>query len=153
MAETSLAAELQGEHREIDRRLEAYASDPGPAAATGVREAVALLRRHIWVEEEHLFPALRDRGLLAPVLVMLREHGRIWERLDVLERELREDPRGAAYSCHLLCAELQHHNAKEERILYPEVDASVPDAERPAVSALVREVALPAGWVPAMSSR
>lgn len=43
---------LCGEHRDIDRALEAAAQDPGRAAALE-----ALLRRHIDKEENGLFPA------------------------------------------------------------------------------------------------
>ena len=49
-----------------------------------------MLRRHICLEEEFLFPLLCEAGpgLAAPVSGMLREHAQIWGTLDALEREL-----------------------------------------------------------------
>ena len=106
----SLAAALEREHREVDAGIVA------PAAAPGGREpparAIRALRRHIYLEEEFLFPLLRDAepGLAAPVFVMLREHAQIWATLDSLEREL--DTGTASGLCRQLTVQLLHHNLK-----------------------------------------
>lgn len=149
MTEHPLADALEGEHHDIDRRLQEFEAAPSAPTAAGVHAAAALLRRHIWVEEEVLFPALREQGLLAPVLVMLREHGQIWRTLDELEQQLAADPAApaAVATCHRLLAELLHHNVKEERILYPVADAAVPD---PAVA--VAPAGPPEGWTPERAS-
>lgn len=79
MAEETLASVLEREHREIDEGIVAYES----RLAAGVDEPALLhramdaLRRHIYLEEEFLFPPLRAVGMVAPVFVMLREHGEI----------------------------------------------------------------------------
>ena len=83
------------------------------------------LRRHIFLKEEFLFPPLREAGMVAPIFVMLREHGEIWDTLDAIEARLRagggDGPLAA--SCETLLAELERHNAKEEPIVYPQADA------------------------------
>lgn len=74
----TLAAVLEAEHREIGWGIEIFAAgcsagdrDPEP-----LRRAVSALRRHIYVEEQRLFPLLRQQELFAALMVMLREHGR-----------------------------------------------------------------------------
>src|SRR5512139_1430603 len=86
----SVAEALEREHREIDEGIEVFSA--GLSAGQPDREpltrAIRALRRHIYVEEEFLFPTLREAGLLPPVLVMLREHAQIWTTLDSLEGDL-----------------------------------------------------------------
>jgi regulator of cell morphogenesis and NO signaling len=81
----TLADVLQGEHREIDDGINAFVAGSDERATESLCRAVAALRRHIYVEEERVFPALREQGLFAPVLVMLREHGQLWDALDRIE--------------------------------------------------------------------
>ena len=57
-------------------------SRPVTADTAPVVRAMESLRRHIFLEEQLLFPPLREAGMIAPVLVMLREHGEIWQSLD-----------------------------------------------------------------------
>ncbi len=148
----SLAAALEREHREIDAGIEAFTAEPRPSEDRDPRplkEAMRALRRHIYLEEEFVFPPLREAGLVAPVLVMLREHGQMWTVLDSLERELGD---GAADDvvlslCRRLTIQLQHHNPKEEKILYPQADdvLSAPVTER--LRAFLDSGELPEGWV------
>ena len=62
MAEGTLGAALEREHREIDQAIESYIS--GSTAGENPAEpsvvAIRALRRHIYLEEAFLFPALRD---------------------------------------------------------------------------------------------
>ena len=88
MATNTLAAALEHEHREIDEGIETFTSGRANGAAysrpstRAIRDA---LRRHIYLEEEFLFPPLRVAGMIAPIFVMLREHGEMWKTLDALE--------------------------------------------------------------------
>jgi len=142
---------LEREHRAIDAGLvefhEGLASNELRVDALTV--AARALRRHIFIEEELLFPPLRAAGLYAPVMVMLREHAEIWGLLDELER-----PVGAS-GCNdvldELCADLERvlekHNEKEEKILYPQADSLVQPEVKRDVLQYVERGELPPGWV------
>ncbi|HEU5417389.1 MAG TPA: hemerythrin domain-containing protein [Streptosporangiaceae bacterium] len=145
MGTESLAAALEGEHQEIDAGIAAFTAaphDPQP-----LERAIRALRRHIYLEEEFLFPLLgeADPALRAPVFVMLREHALIWAVLDALERE----PGGGASHglCRQLASQLLHHNLKEERVLYPRADAVLPPAAAGRLRAFLGSGELPEGWV------
>jgi iron-sulfur cluster repair protein YtfE (RIC family) len=139
----SLAAVLEGEHREIDAGIEAF------MAGDGEREplvrAVRALRRHIYLEEEVLFPALHAAGLTAPVLDMLREHGQMWATLDALDHEA--DVGAARTLCRRLAVQLLHHNLKEEKILYPELAGVVPEGRAERLREFLESGEMPAEWV------
>src|SRR6185437_7871464 len=92
MAGETLRAVLELQHREIDARIETYIAQPagGVNRTASLNQAIAGLRRHIYLEERFLFPALRDAGLIAPVFVMIREHGKMWQTLDRLEPEVED---------------------------------------------------------------
>ena len=146
-----LAVALEREHIEIDDALTAFAAGP----VTKERDleplsgAIRALRRHIYLEEEFLFPPLRETGLMAPVLVMLRDHAQIWSTLDSLERDLAAGSTGTAMlaRCDALTAQLQHHNLKEERILYPRADEVLTASASARLSAFLAAGELPDGWV------
>src|SRR5690349_23205860 len=82
----SLAAALEHEHHEIDAGIAAFTAAPWDRQP--LARAASGLRRHIYLEEEFLFPLLREAEprLAAPLFVMLREHAQIWGTLDSLER-------------------------------------------------------------------
>lgn len=137
----SLAMALEREHREIDAGIEAFMGGTREALAGAVRA----LRRHIYLEEEFLFPALHAAGLTKPVLLMLREHAQMWATLDALDAEPDD---GAAYTlCRRLNVQLLHHNLKEEKIVYPELQQVVPEAHAERLRAFLDSGEMPAGWV------
>lgn len=148
----SLAAALEREHREIDAGIEAFTAAPqssGDRDPRPLKEAIRALRRHIYLEEEFLFPPLRETGLMAPVLVMLREHGQMWTVLDSLEADLDAGAAGdaALALCRRLTVQLLHHNLKEEKILYTQADdvLAAPATER--LRSFIDSGVLPEGWV------
>src|SRR5579859_6461595 len=98
MGTESLAAALEREHQEIDAGIAAFTACPGDPQP--LARAIGALRRHIYLEEEFLFPLLgeADPALRAPVFVMLREHAQIWAVLDALEREPGGDRLGGSTS-------------------------------------------------------
>jgi iron-sulfur cluster repair protein YtfE (RIC family) len=151
MAIGSLAAALEQEHREIDDEIEAFtARSPSPGRnPQGMGRAIQVLRRHIYAEEQFLFPPLFHAGLKAPVLVMLREHAQIWKTLDSLEVAL-----ASAAALHLapvlghqLAVQLTHHNLKEEKVLYPQADVALGPAAAAQLRAFLNTGDLPPGWV------
>ena len=147
----ALAAALEREHREIDEGIEAFLASQvdGPARIEPLRQAIEGLRRHIFLEEEFLFSPLRDAGLVAPIFVMLREHGEIWDRLDALDAQLAINPDAVATSdiCRALLARLESHNSKEEPILYPQADVVLSGAASASLSSFLASGRMPEGWV------
>ena len=139
----TLSRALGREHREIDAGIEAFGSEglDDEERATALRRAIDALRRHIYLEEEFLFPPM-EADLRIPTMVMLREHGEIWRSLDAIEAN-----RGGASSgelsqaCRGLLLLLAGHNAKEEPIFYGSADES---AE---LKALIDSGRMPDGWV------
>jgi hemerythrin-like domain-containing protein len=145
-----LATALEDEHREIDARLEDYLGELAKEQpdARPLVLAFEALRRHIYLEEEFLFPPLREAGLVMPLLVMVREHGQIWDLMESLEAQVRD---GAAAqdvdtSCRDLLALLDAHNGKEEPIVYPQADLTLaPDATERLMD-FIDSGQMPEGW-------
>lgn len=152
-AEVSLADAFTREHHEIDAGIEEYLvsqeSDPR-LRAVPLQKAMEALRRHIFLEEEIVFPRFPPGPLMMPMMVMRREHGEIWRQMDSLAERLG-DPRGEAEGVEAVCRELldllERHNAKEEPVIYPHLDADLDDDERARVRDLLAVGTLPAGWV------
>ena len=115
----SLSEALTREHRDIDTAIEAFVVDldRGLVHPAPLLTAFEALRRHIYLEEVFLFPPIRRAGALMPVLVMVREHGTLWQLMDILT-DLLDDPDGAQVlsRCRELLAQLDQHNSKEEPI-------------------------------------
>lgn len=150
MQET-LTAALEREHREIDAALGAFADglESGEVRGADLDRAADALRRHIYLEEAFLFPALRAAGMVPPVLVMLREHGEIWRSLDALERDVGPGTAAgtAQVRCEELLAQLASHNAKEEPIIYPQGDAVLSDQAKAELHEFIDSGRMPPGWV------
>lgn len=151
MGDDVLAAALEREHHEIDAGIAVFTS----GLAAGMRDSEPLtramdgLRRHIYLEEKFVFPPLRAAGLMAPILVMLREHGEIWQTLDRLEAEMRDDVASddVQHICSELATQLDRHNSKEESIVYPQADTALAPEVKDALSRFMDAGELPAGWV------
>lgn len=150
MTET-LALALEREHREIDAGIEAFTSSPerGPVETEGLTRAIGALRRHIYLEEEILFPPLREAGLVMPVLVMLREHGEMWQLLDALEEEVAKGSTSDTVTSLIdgLVPRLVAHNEKEEAILYPPSDTVLEGRPAAELRAFIESGRMPPGWV------
>jgi iron-sulfur cluster repair protein YtfE (RIC family) len=149
-SEESLSHALEREHREIDDAIRRCADVPvaSPEARAALERAVRELRWHIYVEEELLFPPLRAAGMTGPILVMLREHAQMWPILATLDLALREDPGLGVLrtACRDLVILLQHHNPKEEQILYPQVDQALGVDASSAVREFLSGGRVPADW-------
>lgn len=149
MTET-LTDALEREHHEIDAGILAYVDGLGrdESRTDELDRAVQALRRHIYLEEEFLFPPLRAAGMLPPVLVMLREHGEIWRVLDALDSvDPAADADQARERCRELLALLADHNAKEEPIIYPQGDHVLSDEAKRELGTFIDSGEMPKGWV------
>ena len=149
MTSTTLSVALEREHRAIDEGIERFAGTGHTAEhRAALLEAVAVLRRHIYLEEEHLFPPLREAGMFGPVMVMIHEHGQMWPILDTIEELLATGINDTtALLCRDLLTQLAAHNMKEEQILYPQADDLLPADDRDDLTALLTSAEMPAGWV------
>lgn len=143
----SLAALLEREHRAIDEDIAAFAS--ADAGTEALHRATEVLRRHIYLEEELLFPSLRAAGLVMPVFVMVREHAEMWPLLDAVDAAAAEggDDAAARDLCRQLVALLDAHNGKEEQILYPQADAVVAEPAADDIRDFLAAGQVPAGWM------
>jgi hemerythrin-like domain-containing protein len=145
-----VGAALEREHREIDAGIEAFrtgAADRDSRIAS-LRRAMDALRRHIYLEEELLFPEMRAT-LAIPTLVMLREHGELWTTMRRLDATLAEggDDASVLEVCRELVARLESHNAKEEPIFYTEADSLLAGSASAGLQAFLDSGRMPDGWV------
>ena len=145
----TLATLLEREHHQIDGGVEAFvAAKDGEDRTSELLGAIQALRRHIYLEEAMVFPSLRAAGMVAPVFVMLREHGEIWRVLDELEAGVAAGAeRGALLAlCAQLAEGLDSHNMKEEQILYPRTDGVMTAEATAELRTFFDSGELPAGW-------
>ncbi|QDZ15096.1 hemerythrin domain-containing protein [Humibacter ginsenosidimutans] len=145
----TLAAALEREHRRIDGGIEAYIADGGGERTDLLRGAMEGLRRHIYLEEEFLFPPLREAGMMMPVMVMLREHGALWNAMDALDALLAEGaaPASIVDSCRELLGLLDAHNSKEEPIIYTRADDVLNAEASDGLRDFLTSGTTPEGWV------
>lgn len=147
----ALRLALEREHHEIDGGVEDFIAGRGEAATANERLIATLdaLRRHIYLEEEFLFPPLRAAGMLAPVFVMLSEHRDLWRSMDALVRQTADGtPLDAIReTCTTLLAQLDRHNSKEEPIIYAQADTTLSEDARIELQDFIDNEALPEGWV------
>jgi iron-sulfur cluster repair protein YtfE (RIC family) len=125
------------DHRRVDRILTTFSAlkrgDLAKASALFTRGREDLLR-HIFWEEEMLFPAfeektnLRDSG---PTVVMRQEHSQIRAGLEKI-KDLLDDGKLADLDTaeQELAKILAVHNKKEELILYPMINKNLSSSER-----------------------
>jgi iron-sulfur cluster repair protein YtfE (RIC family) len=149
MTDHTLAASLEREHREIDVGIAEFEAGlgSGEIRSETLSRALATLRRHIYIEETFLFPPLRP-GLVAPLFVMVREHGEMWRLMSALEAQVAAGADAAALREVLrhLTERLEAHNFKEERIVYPQADSAL---SQDTIDDLQRQIAtatMPDGW-------
>ena len=141
---------LEHDHHRIDAWLEKFAEalTRGEVDADSFAQGTEALRHHIYVEEALHFPPLKRAGLFGPIMVMLREHGEIWDLLDQIQAgiEAEESP-GQVYEVwqHLEHV-LREHNLKEERILYPAGDDILDEEQSDDILSTLAEAEMPDGW-------
>jgi regulator of cell morphogenesis and NO signaling len=150
MGSETLAGALEREHREIDGGIETFTA----ALAEGKRDpaplvrAMAGLRRHIYLEEEFLFPPLKTAGLMIQIFAMLRQHGDLWKTMAALDDLLGSDsaPDVVLASCRDLLAQLDKHNMIEEPVIYPQADTVLSAPANAELAAFLDSGRMPEGW-------
>lgn len=151
MEQQTLGAALEAEHREIDGGIEAYLAANGAdqdQAKTLVR-SLAGLRRHIYLEEEFLFPPLKRNGLMGPIFAMEREHVQLWNTMAGIDGSIeRGDAPGTRTACIALLALLDKHNTMEEKVIYSQADGLLDESASSTLGAFLGSGILPADWSP-----
>ncbi|MCB1273380.1 MAG: hemerythrin domain-containing protein [Leucobacter sp.] len=150
MSAPLLSELLEREHHDIDGGIEEYAGSLGGEAndPAPLLRAMDALRRHIYLEEEFVFPPLKEAGMMMPIFVMLREHGEIWDEMTALDELLAGDTEADALNeaCRTLLSQLDDHNAKEEPIIYPRMDEELSEDATERLRAFIDSGKMPAGW-------
>ncbi|MCC7127757.1 MAG: hemerythrin domain-containing protein [Microbacteriaceae bacterium] len=150
MVAETLAAALEREHREIDGGIEEYVSTLGAGGSDPepLKRAMKGLRRHIYLEEEILFPPLRKGGGVMAIFVMLKEHGELWDAMDGLDALLGSstDAGELKNACQELLSKLDNHNSKEEPIIYPQADSALDEESSTKLRAFLESGEMPEGW-------
>lgn len=141
---------LEHDHHELDAAFALFFAGLGRGEwlSEPLVRASEGLRHHIFVEEESLFPILREAGLIGPVFVMLREHGEIWQALDQIEACAGGDFARAQAAFGVMRSVLEPHNSKEEQILYPASGQVLDAAATETVRVAFEEGKRPEGWLP-----
>ncbi|MBX3091839.1 MAG: hemerythrin domain-containing protein [Cryobacterium sp.] len=149
MTESTVATALEAEHRDIDGGIEEYSEGlaHGDTEPAPLLRAMRGLRRHIYLEEEILFPPLKTT-LPMPILVMLREHGDLWDAMDALDALLdsHADNGSLLSACRELLTKLDSHNSKEEPVIYSHADVALDAFASATLQEFLDKGALPAGW-------
>lgn len=156
MSEHPVAQALTREHRDIDTAIEAFVTDvtAGVIAPEAITATFDSLRRHIWLEEEILFPPVGTGGLAMPVHVMLMEHGELWRVMDEVEQQaLAEDEDGIRANCQRLLELLDRHNMKEEPVIYGRIPEGLSPEELGALAGALEQERAPQGWVCARAQK
>lgn len=138
---------LVAQHQQIDQGLAGISDQailPSALATT-----LKLLRAHLYIEEEVVFPPFAKTGLAMAIRVMRREHGQMWPLIQRVEAACaagtladnsREDVRE-------LLRLLATHNPKEEQTIYAAADrydVAHPDAP---LAAAIAAAHMPDGWI------
>ncbi|NLG46146.1 hemerythrin domain-containing protein [Gordonia sp. (in: high G+C Gram-positive bacteria)] len=155
--QATLAEVLTVEHHAIDAGIEKFvaASPGGPIGewSAPLVQAMAALRRHIYLEEELVFPSLRNGPLMMPIMVMLNEHGEMWRRMAALDEQLAADGvdqeplrSEVAAACTEMLGLLADHNSKEEPVIYPHLDSDMDDDSRAFLRDFLDDGTTPDGW-------
>ncbi|MGB3709024.1 hemerythrin domain-containing protein [Gordonia sp. (in: high G+C Gram-positive bacteria)] len=159
----TLAEVLTVEHHAIDAGIEKFvaASPSGNVRewAAPLTEAMNALRRHIYLEEELVFPQLRNGPLMMPIMVMLNEHGEMWRRMAALDEQLsaddvdQEPTRSTVVAeCSAMLELLDNHNSKEEPVIYPHLDSDMDDDSQAFLRDFLTDGTTPEGWEPARAA-
>ena len=152
-SEVSLAQAFTVEHHEIDAGIEQFLADTDSDPVNRAQSlliAMEALRRHIYLEEEIVFPHLQNGALMMPLMVMRREHGQLWQHIDTLVESVQNqsgEPNKVKEICTEILALLDRHNQKEEPIIYPHMDADLSSDEQDKIRGLLAGSAMPDGWI------
>jgi hemerythrin-like domain-containing protein len=124
------------DHRELERLFKEFEraerEEETERQADAVRELVRELSTHAVIEEQFVYPALRDAGADTRVLDALEEHHAVKVTLAELENLPATHPRFGA-KVRLVAENVRRHVAEEERELLPLLERALDDERRGAL--------------------
>ena len=151
MVTERLSAALEREHLQIDAGIGAFLDmlERGLVDTEILHTTLAVLRRHIYLEEELLFPPISKGAHMLAIFGMIRGHGEIWRTMSALD-ELVDA--GAEHdtlrtNCHRLRELLADHNKVEEPVIYPAADTGLAPKHLAELAEFINRGRMPAGWV------
>lgn len=153
MSDEKLSAALEREHQEVDAGLGAVLEklDGGSVDADTLRATLSALRRHIYAEEQILFPPISKGAQMMSVFGMIRGHGEIWRTMDALEDLVSAadaaDQGKLRDGCQRLLTLLADHNKVEEPVLYPAADTGLAPETAAELAEFLANGRMPDGWV------
>lgn len=151
MSVEPLSAALEREHQDVDAGIEAFLHklDAGSVAGDVLGATLTALRRHIYLEEELLFPPLRQGALMMSIFGMIRGHGEIWRTMDELDDLVATgaDHDRLREACQKLLTLLAAHNKVEEPVIYPAADTGLDPQQSAELTEFIQAGQLPGGWV------
>ncbi|MCV7384543.1 hemerythrin domain-containing protein [Mycolicibacter longobardus] len=150
-SEGSLSRALEREHRQVAAGIGAFLEklDGGSVDADALRTTLAVLRRHIYLEEQLLFPPISQGAQMMAVFGMILGHGEIWRTMSALD-----DLAGAGADhdtlrgvCRRLLALLADHNQVEEPVIYPVADTGLAPEKAAELAEFLATGRMPDGWM------
>jgi len=143
-----IAEYFSEDHRKVEMLLESLLKSlqDQPKAQRAFEELERLLHKHIYCEEELLFPEVEARGLSGPTDVMRSEHGQISGLLAAIQKSLREGNMTIKTFIDGLKDILAAHDLKEEGVLYPAADSMIEHESAKALLERVRNAVSPKDW-------
>lgn len=136
MTEQTITNYFKTDHERLDAlflQFQASQKDNPSKTKEYFREFKSGLERHIFWEEELLFPLFEKAVGMSesgPTTVMRYEHEGLCETLGNIHSKVRSGRFGAEAESAMLMAALSEHNRKEESILYPMIDKAVTEKDR-----------------------
>ncbi len=136
---------LASVHRRIDQALrDLCASEAAfPVMKERMADVTSDLKRHLYVDEEFLFPLLEPGPMASRVAAAIAAHGELCEAMRKLEASRTEA--NLKEEASRLLGMLHDHEFQEEFVLYQALDELVDRPDFPDLERLARE-ALPANW-------
>jgi iron-sulfur cluster repair protein YtfE (RIC family) len=129
---------LETDHREVEDLFAKAESTSGAAKQQVVTKIASELTLHAEVEEQIVYPAMREAGLDEIVDEAEQEHSRVKELVAQLEA-MDGTGDGADAVLSELKAEVQHHVEEEESEGFPKFRDNVDQAELQALASRVQE--------------
>ncbi len=135
------------DHRELDVKLEKLLDiiSKGEIDPVLFAQISKSLKRHIYIEEEEIFPSISERSneLRQRIAGLEMEHASIWMLLDRVENEIsvRNVEKSPKY-IEEISSILVSHNEQEEDKVYPIISQNEKNSQKK-----ITEYEVPEGWV------
>lgn len=136
---------LSKDHCKIDRLLSDFRTNPSsPDSGKKFEKLRWKLEKHLFLEERAVFTFLRleDNEDFAAIPELEREHDKILEMLDVIEKDLgRKDRENLTENVTELCNLLIKHKSFEDEKIYPKLDVELNERQKKIITKRLGEFA------------